>query len=98
MPETQVQPEQVEEREPWDYQPEGGGEQGGSEEGGQLEQTSPPPASEGGRGEGGVAPAFAPWIEILIEIGMLLLKKAQDQGLVQPGQIKEITERHGLMP
>jgi hypothetical protein len=98
MPETQVQPEQAEDREPWDYQSEEGGEQGGGAEGGQLEQTSPPPASEGGGSEGGAAQALAPWIQILVEVGMVLLKKAQDQGLVQPGQIKEITERHGLMP
>jgi hypothetical protein len=93
MPETQVQPEQAEEREPWDYQPEGGGE-----EVSQLEQTSPPPAEEGSVGEGGAAQSFAPWIQILIEVGAVLLKKAQDQGLIQPGQVKEITERHGLMP
>jgi hypothetical protein len=104
MPETQVQPEQADEREPWDYQPEAGGEQGGGEqeggeEGGQLEQASPPPAAEeGGGSEGGAAQSFAPWVEILIEVGMVLLKKAQDQGIVRPGQIKQITERHGVMP
>jgi hypothetical protein len=103
MPEMQVQPEQADEREPWDYQPDAGGEQGsgeeGGEEGGQLEQTSPPPAAEEGGGSGGgAAQGFAPWISILIEVGMVLLKKLQDQGLIQPGQIKEITERHGILP
>jgi hypothetical protein len=111
MSEMQTKPEQSEEREPWDYQPEESGEAGGqaeevppaapegSEEGGQLEQTSPSPtAEEGGGNEGGAAQSFAPWVQILIEVGMVLLKKAQDQGLIQPGQIKEITERHGVMP
>jgi hypothetical protein len=111
MPETQVQPEQGEEREPWDYQPEGGGgpggelgdaqlppsDQGGGE-GGQLEQTSPAGAEEGGGGEGESSQGFAPWIEILIEVGVVLLKKAQDQGIIKTGQIREITERHGILP
>jgi hypothetical protein len=110
MPEMQVQPEQADEREPWDYQPEEGGEAGGQAEetpaaeegggeGGQLEQTSPPPAAEGGGGtESGAGQSFAPWVQILVEIGMVLLKKAQDQGIIKTGQIKEITERHGILP
>jgi hypothetical protein len=113
MAETQVEPDQGEQKEPWDYQEEGGEEGGGQEpqarriqpptaesggeESPQMEQTFPPPAEQG-EGQGGATQALGPWIEILIEVGMVLLKKAQDQGLIQPGQIKEITERHGVMP
>lgn len=95
MAETRVQPDQGEETEPWDYQ-EGGGEAAGGAESPQMEQTFPPPSAEAGGG--GATQAFAPWLEILIEVGMVLLKKAQDQGLVQPEQVKQITERHGIIP
>lgn len=87
-------------------QPPGGGE--GGEEGGEMEPTYPEPqamrqqASTGGEAGGGEAGGGF-WgklgkvlVPVLVEIGVVLMKRASQSGFLPEEEIRQIEERQGF--